>query len=65
MTEFAINTTKNMNIGHMSFELNCGYHPRNSSENETDSRLRSRLADKLGKKLKDLIVIRQQNLLHA
>ena len=28
MAEFAYNNAKNASIGHMLFELNCGYHPQ-------------------------------------
>ena len=27
MAEFAYNNAKNTRTGHISFELNCGYHP--------------------------------------
>ena len=38
MAEFAYNNARNANIGHTLFELNCGYHPQTSYEEEVDSR---------------------------
>ena len=65
MAEFAYNNTKNANIGHTPFELNCGYHPRMSFKEDVDARLKFRFADKLIGELKDLIKVCCQNLLHA
>ena len=36
MAEFAYNNSKNASTGHMPFELNHGYHPRMSDEEEID-----------------------------
>ena len=38
MAEFAYNNTKNASIGHTPFELNCGYHPCISYEEDLDPR---------------------------
>lgn len=43
-----------MNIGHISFEINCGYQPYIFFGDKTDSWLKSCLANKLVKKLKEL-----------
>ena len=65
MAEFAYNNAKNASTGHTSFELNCGFHPRVSFEDDVDPRSRSRSADELAKELRELMNICQQNLLHA
>ena len=39
MAEFASNNTKNTSTGHTLFELNCGYHPRMSYEEDVNSGL--------------------------
>ena len=36
MAEFAYNNTKNDSIGYTSFELNCGFHPKVSYEEDVD-----------------------------
>ena len=38
MAKFAYNNAKNSSTGHTPFELNCGYHPRVSFEEDTDPR---------------------------
>ena len=65
MAEFAYNNAKNASTGHTPFELNCGFHPRVSFEDDVDPRSRSRSADELAKELRELMNICQQNLLHA
>lgn len=64
MAEIAYNKVKNANIGYTSFKFNCDYHHHKSFEDEVDPCSRSHSADKLPKKLKELILIYQQNLLH-
>ena len=59
MAEFAYNNTKNASIGYTSFELNCGFHPWVSFEDDVDLCSRSRSADELAKELKELIDICQ------
>ena len=65
MAEFAYNNAKNASTGHTPFELNCGYHPRVSFEEDVDPRLKSRSADKLAGELRELIEVCCQNLFHA
>ncbi len=65
MAEFAYNNAKNAITSHTSFELNCGYHPRVSFEENVDSRSRSRSANKLVEELRELMEVYCQNLLHV
>ena len=65
MAEFAYNNAKNASTGNTLFELNCGFHPRISFEDDVNPRSKSHSADKLAKELRELIDICQQNLLHA
>ncbi len=65
ITEFTYNNAKNANTGHTPFELNCGYHPRVSFEEDVNTRLRSRSANKLAEELRELMEVCYQNLLHA
>ena len=65
MAEFTYNNAKNASTGHTSFELNCGYHPQMSYEEDVDSRSKSQSADKLLAELRELIIIFHENLYHA
>ena len=65
MAQFAYNNAKNASTGHMPFELNCGYHPCVSFEENTDSRSQSKTAKKLSSKLRKLMNICRENLHHA
>ena len=65
MAEFAYNNAKNASTGHTPFELNCGYHPRMSYEEEVDPRSKSKSADKLSAELRELMIVCQENLYHA
>ncbi len=65
MAEFAYNNAKNASTGHTSFKLNCGYHPKVSFEENVNPRLRSCSANKLAEKLRELMEVCCQNLLHA
>ena len=65
MAEFAYNNAKNASTGHMPFELNCGYHPRMSYEEEVDPRSKSKSADKLSAELRELMIVCQENLYHT
>ena len=38
MAEFAYNNMKNVSTDHISFELNCGYHPPTSYKEDIDPR---------------------------
>ena len=65
MAEFAYNNAKNASTGHTLFELNCKYHPRVSYKEDLDPRSKSKTAEELSSKLRNLIAICQQNLHHA
>lgn len=65
MTKFVYSNAKNTITGYMLFQFNCGYHLRIFFENETNTRLKFRLANKLTKGMRYLILIYQQNLLHG
>ena len=65
MAEFAYNNAKNSSTGHTPFELNCGYHPCVSFEEDTDPRFRSKSADELSAELRDLMTVCRENLHHA
>ena len=65
MVEFAYNNAKNASISYTPFELNFGYYPRISYEENLDLRLKSRTAEELSSELRELITICQQNLHHA
>ena len=65
MAEFAYNYAKNASTWHTPFELNCGYHPRISYEEDTDPRSRSKSAEELDVELKDLMAICKETLQHA
>ncbi len=65
MAEFTYNNAKNASTRHTLFELNCGYHPRVSFEEDVDPRSRSRSANKLSKELTELIEVCCQNLFHT
>ena len=64
MAEFAYNNAKNASTGHTPFELNCGYHPRMSYEEEVDPRSKSKSADELSAELRELMFICRENLYH-
>ena len=57
MTKFTYNNVKNANIGHTLFKFNCSYYPRVLFEEDANSYLRSCFADKLAKKLRELIEV--------
>ena len=65
MAEFAYNIAKNSSTGHTPFELNCGYYPRVSFEEDTNPRSQSKSADKLLAETRNLITICRENLQHA
>ena len=65
IAEFAYNNVKNASTGHMPFEFHCSYHPRVSYEEDFDPRSKSKAADKLADKLKDLMTSCWENLHHA
>ena len=65
MAEFAYNNAKNASTGHTLFELNCGYYPCVSFEEDVDPRSKSKSADELSLKLRELMNVCQENLYHA
>ena len=65
MAEFAYNNAKNASTGHILFELNCGYHPRVSYEEDLDPRSKSKSAKEPSSELQNLMAVCQQNLHHA
>ena len=65
MAEFAYNNTENTSIGYTPFELNCGYHPRVSYKEDVDPCFKSKVADELTEKLRNLITAYRKNLQHA
>ena len=65
MAEFAYNNAKNASTGHTLFELNCGYYPRMSYEEEVDPRSKSKSADELSAELRELMIVCRENLHHA
>ena len=65
MPESAYNNAKNANIGFTSFELNCRYHLRVFYKEDLDPRSKSRTAEELSSKLRELMTVCQQNLHHA
>ena len=65
MAKFIYNNAKNASTGHMSFNLNCEYHPQVFYEEIVNSRSKWKLEDELLKKLWELITICRKNLHHA
>ena len=65
IAEFAYNNAKNSSTGHTPFELNCGYHLCISFEKNTDLCSRSKSADELLAKSRDLMTVCRENLHHA
>ena len=65
MAEFAYNNAKNWSTSHTPFELNCGYDPCVSFEEDTNPRSQSKSADELSAELRDLMTVCRENLHHA
>ncbi len=65
MAEFTYNNAKNTSTGHTPFKLNCGYNPRVSFKEDVDPHSRSRSANKLAEKLRELMEVCCQNILHT
>lgn len=47
--------------GHITFELNCGYHPQTSYKEDVDLQSQLKSTDKLATKLRELITICKKN----
>ena len=65
MAEFAYNNAKYASIGYTSFELNCGYNSRVSYKEDVNPYSRSKVADKLTEKLRNLMATWRENLQHT
>ena len=65
MAKFAYNNATNSSTGHMPFELNCGYYPRILYEKDVNPRSQSKSADEVLVKLRELMIVCQENLYHA
>ena len=65
IAKFAYNDAKNTSTGHMLFELNCGYHPRMSYEEDVNPRFLSKSADELSAEFRELMIVCQKTLRHA
>ena len=65
MAKFVYNNARNASTGHTPFELNCGYYPRVSFKENVDPHLKFRSADELAGKLRELMEVCCQILLHA
>ena len=64
IAEFVYNNAKNASTGHIPYKLNYGYHLKVFFKEDVDSRLKSCSANKLAEKLRELIEVCCQNLLH-
>ena len=65
MVEFTYNNAKYGSIGYRPFKLNCGYHLCIFYKKNVDSHSRSKTANELTKKLRNLIAICIKNLQHT
>ena len=65
LAEFAYNIVKNINTGHISFELNCGYNLCILYEKDNDSQDRPKIVNKLSAKLRKLMIVCWENLYYA
>lgn len=57
MAKFNYNNIKNINTGHILFELNYGYYPYISYKKDINSHSKWKLADKLWTELQKLILV--------
>ena len=62
MAKFASYNTKNTSTSHISFELNYGYHPYISYKKDLNLCFKSKAADELAGKLRELMTSCQKNL---
>ena len=65
MAEFAYNNAKNASTNYMPFELNRGYHPWVSYEENIDPYFKSKLVDELLSELQKLMTVCHENLYHT
>lgn len=64
MAQFAYNNFNNTNIDHILYEYNYGYHSEIFFKNKCNAHSKSSLANKVTIKLRKLINVYCQNLLH-
>ena len=65
MAKFAYNNSKNADMGHTPFKLNCSYYFCVSFKNKCNTRSRSSSAKRLAMELRELMNVCYQNFLHA
>ena len=65
MAQFAYNNVKYTSTGYTPFELYWGYHLCISYKEDVNSRFRSKAANELTKKLRNLMAACKENLQHA
>ena len=65
IAEFAYNNTKYTNTDYMPFKLNCTYYSYVSCKKNINPHSRSKVADELTKKLRNLIAACRENLQYA
>ena len=65
MAKFTYNNAKNASTGYMPFKLNYGYYPWISYEEKVDTHSKSKSADELSVKLRELMIVCWENLHHA
>ena len=64
MAKFFHNNVKNASTNYTPFELNCDYYPKISFKKDVDPYLKSCSVNKLAEKLRELMKVCYQNLLH-
>ena len=62
MAEFAYNNAKHASMGYISFELNGGYYSYVSYKENIDPCSKSKAANELAEKLRNLIAAYRKNL---
>ena len=65
MAKFTYNNAKYASIRYTPFELNCRYYQRISYKEDIKPRSRSKVADDLTEKLRNLMAVYRENLQHA
>ena len=64
IAKFAYNNAKHASAWYTPFELNCRYHPRIFYKDVINPHSRSKAADELTEKLRNLMAIYRENLQH-
>ena len=65
MAKFVYNNAKNASTGHIYFKLNCSYHFWILYKNKITFYFKSKSANKLLAKLRELIIIYRENFHHT